>query len=149
MIAALKPEFVEFIPEKLEDGFIYISEEYKTATHRCPCGCGNKVVTPLSPTFWRLNNENGLVSLYPSIGNWSFPCRSHYWIKRNRVVVSYDMSQQEIDAGRQFEARQKARHYGGVEMPAEETPMAEKSPAAVPPAPAGNALQRFLKWLFG
>ena len=26
------------------------------------------------------------ISLNPSIGNWSYPCRSHYWIKGNRVV---------------------------------------------------------------
>ena len=24
--------------------------------------------------------------LYPSIGNWQFPCRSHYWIRRNRII---------------------------------------------------------------
>ncbi|WP_425284057.1 DUF6527 family protein [Hyphomicrobium facile] len=25
------------------------------------------------------------VSLYPSIGNWSLPCRSHYWIERGQI----------------------------------------------------------------
>src|SRR5258706_10613505 len=117
MMPALNPEFVEFIPEKLEDGKIYISVEYKTASHNCACGCGNKVVTPLSPTGWRLTNEGGMVSLYPSIGNWGFPCRSHYWIKRNQVIVSYEMSPQEIAAGRRYDAKLKERHYAGKALP--------------------------------
>ena len=35
---ALRPEFVEFIPEQLEDGVLYISQRYGTAMHRCCCG---------------------------------------------------------------------------------------------------------------
>jgi hypothetical protein len=77
MTAALTPEFVDFIPEVLEDGKLYISQTYATAVHKCCCGCGHKVVTPLSPTGWRLAVERGFVSLYPSIGNWGYPCRSH------------------------------------------------------------------------
>lgn len=145
---ALKPEFVEFIPEKLEDRKIYISEEYKTASHNCACGCGNKVVTPLSPTGWRLTNEGGRVSLYPSIGNWGFPCRSHYWIKRNQVIISYEMSPQEIAAGRRHDARLKERHYGDKELPADEVP-APDEPRLVPVAPPLTAWQTFMKWLFG
>lgn len=148
MMPALKPEFVEFIPEKLEDGTIYISEEYKTASHNCACGCGNKVVTPLSPTFWRLTKEGGLVSLDPSIGNWGFPCRSHYWIKRNRVVVSYDMSQREIDTGRSYDTRLKQRHYGGQDLPPDEPSPADQ-PASATPAPQLSGWQKLLKWLFG
>jgi hypothetical protein len=68
MTAALTPEFVDFIPEVLEDGKLYISQTYATAVHKCCCGCGHKVVTPLSPTGWRLAVERGFVSLYPSIG---------------------------------------------------------------------------------
>ncbi len=74
MTAALTPEFVDFIPEVLEDGKLYISQTYATAVHKCCCGCGHKVVTPLSPTGWRLAVERGFVSLYPSIGNWGYPC---------------------------------------------------------------------------
>jgi len=48
--ATLKHEFVEFIPEDLEQGTLYISIRYKTGTHLCCCGCGNIVVTPFSPT---------------------------------------------------------------------------------------------------
>ena len=34
--------------------------------------------------------DNGTVSLRPSIGNWQLPCRSHYFIVRNRVVWASD-----------------------------------------------------------
>lgn len=43
----LKHEFVEFIPDELEQGTIYVSIRFATASHRCLCGCGNKVVTPI------------------------------------------------------------------------------------------------------
>src|SRR5262249_41051928 len=84
-IAQLKPEFVEFIPDRLEPGVLFISRRYSTATHLCCCGCGLEVVTPLKPTKWSLIERSGAVWLKPSVGNWSFPCRSHYWIEGNRV----------------------------------------------------------------
>jgi hypothetical protein len=78
--------FVEYIPEQLEERTIYISIRFATAVHRCCCGCGREVVTPLSPTGWSLTFDGETISLAPSIGNWSYPCRSHYWIRRDRVV---------------------------------------------------------------
>jgi hypothetical protein len=116
-VPVLTPEFVEFIPEMLEEGKIYISEPYATAVHKCCCGCGHKVVTPLSPTGWRLTVDDGCVSLYPSIGNWSFPCRSHYWIKKNHVRRSYQMSQGEINVGRQRDAKLKEEYFEPSELP--------------------------------
>lgn len=98
-------EFVEFVPENLEDGIIYISVEYKTAVHKCACSCGEKVVTPLSPKFWKLTFNGASVSLYPSIGNWSFQCRSHYWIKENRIVWAEDWSPKEVDSNRKKDKR--------------------------------------------
>lgn len=53
--------------------------------HLCACGCRTKVVTPISSTEWRLIYDGESVSLYPSIGNWQFPCQSHYWIRRNEI----------------------------------------------------------------
>ena len=47
-------EFVQAIPEKLEDGTLYVSMDYATVVHKCCCGCGREVVTPLSPTDWKL-----------------------------------------------------------------------------------------------
>lgn len=92
----LQAEFVEFIPSELENGIIYISERFSTASHLCCCGCGYKVVTPLNPAQWRIEKSGNSVSLYPSIGNWSFDCKSHYWIKDGKVRWSYTMSQRQI-----------------------------------------------------
>jgi hypothetical protein len=50
----LRHEFVEFIPDELKEGTIYVSIRFATAAHLCCCGCGNKVVTPLRPTDWTL-----------------------------------------------------------------------------------------------
>ena len=81
----LQHKFVEFMPDVLEEGIVYISIAYCTAIHKCVCGCGNEVVTPLSPTDWKVTFDGKTVSLDPSIGNWNFECKSHYWIIKNKV----------------------------------------------------------------
>ena len=43
-IDRLRPEFVDYIPENLDRGVLYISRRYKTATHLCCCGCGREVI---------------------------------------------------------------------------------------------------------
>ncbi|MGP8016814.1 MAG: DUF6527 family protein [Thermoplasmata archaeon] len=111
-LTSIRPEFVEFIPERLEAGIVYISIPYATATHKCACGCGEPVVTPIRPTDWSLTWDGETVTLYPSIGNWSLPCQSHYWIRENRIVWARSWSQWEIDAGRAADAGAKARRYG-------------------------------------
>src|SRR5207249_907622 len=70
-------EFIEFIPEELVDGVVYISIEYATASHRCMCGCSSKIVTPLAPNRWAITFDGHTVSLRPSIGNWSYQCKAH------------------------------------------------------------------------
>lgn len=102
--------FVEFVPAALQEGTLYVSIAYATAVHTCACGCGNKVVTPITPTDWQLTFDGESVSLYPSIGNWSFPCQSHYWIRENRIEWARRWSRREIDAGRSRDgARRRAR----------------------------------------
>jgi len=103
-------EFVESFPDKLEHGVLYVSMAYATATHRCACGCGNEVVTPLSPTDWQLHFDGVGISLTPSIGNWSFPCRSHYFIQRNDVQWARQWSQAEIEAGRAHDCDMKKKY---------------------------------------
>jgi len=98
--ATLKHEFVEFVPEDLKEGVIYVSIVYATAVHKCCCGCGSEVVTPISPTDWQLTFDGESISLHPSVGNWGFHCKSHYWIRRNRVILAPQWSQKEIKAGR-------------------------------------------------
>lgn len=81
----LKHEFVEFVPDILEEGVLYISVLHCSAIHKCVCGCGNEVVTPISPDDWQLSFNGRSVSLRPSIGNWNFDCKSHYWITNNEI----------------------------------------------------------------
>lgn len=95
-INQIRPEFVEFIPERLAAGVLYISKRYATASHLCCCGCGLEVVTPLNAAKWHLTEFDGVVSLRPSVGNWSFPCQSHYWIAGNQVRWASGMSPERI-----------------------------------------------------
>ncbi len=108
----LKHKFVEFIPRDLEPNTIYVSIPYATAIHNCCCGCGNRVVTPLSPADWKLIFDGRAISLEPSIGNWSFSCKSHYWIKNNCAVWARTWSEDEISDGRKNDARSTAAFFG-------------------------------------
>lgn len=112
--SALRRQFVEFIPEQLDEGVLYVSERYGTATHLCCCGCGSEVVTPIGPTDWALEVVNGAVTLAPSIGNWSLPCRSHYLVRQGRVVWARDMSRGEIELGRERDQRLRDAHFARV-----------------------------------
>jgi hypothetical protein len=118
----LTPEFVELVPPELEDGVLYVSMTYGSVIHKCCCGCGEHVVTPLAPTDWKLTYDGEAVSLYPSIGNWSFRCQSHYWIQDNQVRWAGRMSAPEIEALRARERMARQRFYGS-EQPVETTPL--------------------------
>lgn len=107
----MKHRFVEYIPEELEDGVLYVSMEYATASHNCCCGCGMEVVTPFSPTDWKLSYDGVAVSLSPSIGNWSFPCRSHYWIRQNSVEWAAQWSMDSVEEGRKADRLAKAEYF--------------------------------------
>ncbi|ARD84773.1 hypothetical protein FAD_0879 [Ferroplasma acidiphilum] len=110
-IRIIRPEFVEFIPDDIKEGVLYISIRYNTATHRCPSGCGEIVVTPITPTDWTLIWNGESVSLYPSIGNWSLPCESHYWIRENRIVWARKWNIQEIEFAKDIDDSNKAYYF--------------------------------------
>ncbi|MCZ2114532.1 MAG: hypothetical protein LC123_06935 [Burkholderiales bacterium] len=103
-------QLVEFIPEHLEEGILYVSRRYKTAVHKCACGCGVEVVTPLSPTDWGIQIENSKVTIEPSIGNWSFPCRSHYFVRRGRVVWAEQISRRDVERSRAQDMKARERY---------------------------------------
>jgi hypothetical protein len=124
----IRPEFVEFVPSELEDGVLYISEKYRTAVHLCCCGCRSKVVTPLKPYAWRLTTKDGAVTLRPSIGNWSFRCKSHYWISSNRVEWAGAFTDEEIAQVRVGDQLAKEQHFQ---------------------PPRASLWRRFLAWLNG
>jgi Family of unknown function (DUF6527) len=107
----LTHEFVEFISDELKQDTVYISLRFATVSHLCCCGCGNKVVTPLRPTDWKLVFDGKTVSLDRSIGNWSFPCRSHYWITNNRVRWAPQWSKERIESGRAHDQFEKEKYF--------------------------------------
>lgn len=111
--SVLKHEFVESLPRDLEEGTIYISIPFATVGHKCCCGCGREVITPLSPTDWELTFDGETVSLDPSIGNWSFSCRSHYWIVRNQVRWARPWSEKQIERGRKRDRAAKESFFIG------------------------------------
>jgi hypothetical protein len=108
-------QFVELIPEELQDGMLYVSMRFATVSHLCACGCRTKVVTPLKPTDWKLTFDGKTVTLDPSIGNWSLPCRSHYWISKNRVRWAEKWSQSRVDANKAHDRWAKEKYYRGDE----------------------------------
>ena len=116
-LESMRPEYVDFIPKELEDGVLYISKTFRTASHRCCCGCGTKIVTPLRETEYQLTEREGRISLDPSIGNWNHTCRSHYFIKNNRVVWSRTMNREEIRLGRAHDDALRESHFAKIAWP--------------------------------
>lgn len=135
----LSHEFVEYIPERLQDNVLYISIPYATAAHLCCCGCGEEVVTPLSPTDWQLRFDGRSVSLEPSVGNWNFACQSHYWIVEDRVQWAPRWSRDKIEAGRERDRLRKKAYFEERPVPVGEEPRSEPSML--------NFLKRLLSWL--
>ena len=113
----LKHKFTKSIPSDIDDETLYISCDYKVAIHKCCCGCGNKVVTPFSPKDWYLKFDGETISLHPSIGNWSFPCQSHYWIKDSKVRLASKWTREQVEENRRRDVsrRQSASHSSLVE----------------------------------
>lgn len=109
-IKHITPVFVEAIPNHIENGKLYISDTYDIAIHKCCCGCGEEVVTPLSPVDWQYENGSKGVSLYPSIGNWSYQCKSHYIIRNGEVVWAASMSQAQINRVQQRDIADKQQY---------------------------------------
>lgn len=93
-------EFVDQIPDDLNEGILYVSMRFGTVIHLCACGCGNQTVTPLGTTDYKLIYDGETITLHPSVGNWNFPCRSHYFVCHNRVAWADQWTEERIAAGR-------------------------------------------------
>ena len=138
----LKYEFVEFIPEDLKEGTIYVSIRFATASHKCCCGCGSKVVTPIRAKDWKLIFDGKTISLDPSIGNWSFACRSHYWIRNNRVKWAASWAEDQVEAGRVQDRFAKDRYFDTAK--AGEPKVAVNASVSPPKAPV--MWERLMRW---
>lgn len=124
--AHLTHRYVEFIPKELEEGVLYISERFRTASHLCCCGCGHKIVTPLNPAKWQLIDHGATVSLAPSVGLGTLPCCSHYWIRRSRVEWYPNMT------AAQTARAQRADRYASEDYTGSDLPLARRSHRARP-----------------
>ncbi|MGZ8941210.1 MAG: DUF6527 family protein [Methylobacter sp.] len=116
-IKNIKPEYVDHLPDQLAEGTLYISEKFETAGHLCCCGCGEEVMTPLNKANWELKKSGNKISLYPSIGNWKYPCKSHYWIRNNQIIESPPISERGIEYVKQRDRLDKkiyAQEYNKV-----------------------------------
>ncbi len=78
-------EFIELMPEEIEEGILYISLVYSTTCHKCFCGCGVETFAPLGEHHWKLENLDGIVSLTPSLKQ-RLECQSHYYLTENKVI---------------------------------------------------------------
>ena len=110
----LEHRFCTHIPEALESGVLYVSMEYATAVHSCCCGCGEEIVTPFTPTDWKMTFDGRAISLWPSVGNWTLPCRSHYVVRDGVVIEAGPWSDEEIAAERRRDRIAKTRYYGST-----------------------------------
>ena len=108
----LEHRFVDLVPDRLEPGFLYVSMGYATAAHSCCCGCGEEIVTPFTPTDWKMTYDGETISLHPSVGNWHQACRSHYVIDRGRVIEADPWDDEQVAAERRRDQSAKAAHYG-------------------------------------
>jgi hypothetical protein len=140
----LEHRFVRYIPEHLAPGVLYVSMEYGTAAHSCCCGCGEEVVTPFTPTDWKMSFDGETISLWPSIGNWNLPCRSHYVIERGLVIEARPWTEEQIASEHRRDQAAKAHYYDTPE------PAKAAEPIPVPTAAREETLDlwsRIEHWL--
>lgn len=68
-------------------------------------------------------------TLWPSVGNWQYPCRSHYVINEGQVIWAAPWTEEEVLSGRRMEEERRHAYY-------ESRPVKRR-----------NILQRLLDWL--
>lgn len=108
-------EKVHYMPKQLEPGILYVSYEFETAAHLCACGCGKKIRTPLGPTEWAIKEDVAGPSLWPSVGNWQRPCRSHYIIRKGEIEWAPSWSDTQVRIGRANEERRRQTHFAALQ----------------------------------
>ena len=99
--------WVEDMPEIIEEGKIYISTKHRLTEHLCACGCGTEVSLPLGRSDWKIEYDGETVGIWPSVGNWRLPCKSHYVIQENKTRWCRLWSEKEILARRSKDREEK------------------------------------------
>lgn len=77
--------------EKLEQGVIYISEEFSCSKHLCFCGCGVECFLPIGEgeNEWTFTENNDKLTITPSIKQ-RFACKSHYIVTDSKANLVLD-----------------------------------------------------------
>ena len=75
---------VERIPQELEEGVVYHSEEFELGALLCACGCGHQI-TLLVPDSHQITVAGEFASIHPSIAVCDGPCKSHYLLSEGNV----------------------------------------------------------------
>lgn len=88
----------------------------------------------ITPTDWQLKYNGKSVTLDPSIGNWFFPCQSHYWIIKNEIIWADQWSKKQIDNGRVNDSVAKKQYHAEINKAKKKNPF--------------NDFMSFLKSLF-
>lgn len=73
----------------------YYDIDHGVSIHKCMCGCGEQTVMPFikkglninSNKVWVLNFINDKIDFEGSVGNYSYPCKSHYMIQKGQVKM--------------------------------------------------------------
>ena len=96
-IDEIKPVLVMELPKSVNDmkhGILYLKhneDDTYESFHLCPCGCGEPVYLQYGGKGWNITlsiNGRGLksVTISPSVGCFDFPCKSHYFIRENKII---------------------------------------------------------------
>lgn len=96
-IYELEPVYVEYMPEVIEEGKLYVSKKFGLTIHLCACGCGVKTPLPVKGEGiesddihqpWIMTMNGDKITLSPSIGNFigENPYHAHYFIRDNKIV---------------------------------------------------------------
>ena len=89
-VESYKTVFVDrMLPDdRLQNGVLYVAPHYAVAVHKCMCGCGEKVVTPLGRDNggWAWSFDGTNVTLSPSVGNFLYDCKAHYFLRDGKVI---------------------------------------------------------------
>lgn len=84
-ITKIQIKNVGIIPNDLEEWVLYLSERYWLSKHKCFCWCGSDVVLTLDRWSHYIHFMDWTLTVSPSIGSFSIPCNSHYFIKNNTI----------------------------------------------------------------
>ena len=84
--------------DALEGGVLYVvdgeDQREQNVLYNCPCGCGSVVAVAYFNTgqqkelfpSWAYLERDGKATLSPSIYSSGFLCKSHYFIRDNKIV---------------------------------------------------------------